>query len=267
MQSFIRPLVIPTVAIVVAVMVVNQLKFGSPFNSGYGQWLEAGGTSHDRFSLSFIGPALSSFLFRPGNANIFIHAPSLLIALFGLPAFLRRNRSEALLLLTVSAVIFVGVIPFSSWAGEWCYGPRYLLPIVLIGTLPRIEVGEWLLRAPRRTMVPITILIGVILIWSFTMQVRINSLHYFTFHRTQAFFATFQNPDISAWYGGLFHRGILHRDLIRSREGRGEFPPAVILRNLVPPERRGEVERVLLPVLHEAVRPNFILLAWPERVD
>ena len=99
------------------------------------------------------------------------------------------------------------------------------------------------------------------------MQVRINSLHYFTFHRTQAFFAQFQNPDISAYYASLFHRGILHRDLIRSRKGRGEFPPAGTLRALVPPEARGEVERALLPMLHEAVRPNFLLLTRPERVD
>ncbi len=264
-RALIRPLVIPTVVIVVAVLLVNQIKFGSPFNSGYGQWLGADGQSHDRFAFSYLVPAVSSFLFRPGNANIFIHAPSLLVALFGLPAFLRRNRSEALFLLAVSAVIFLGVIPFSSWAGEWCYGPRYLLPIVLIGTLPRIEVGEWLLRAPRRIAAPITITVGAVLFWSFSMQVRINSLHYFTFHRTQAFFAPFQNPDISAYYGGLFHRGILHRDLIRSRERRGEFPPAAILRELVPPEGRGEVERALLPVLHEAVRPNFLLLLRPGR--
>ncbi|MFC1529855.1 hypothetical protein ACFL6R_03955 [Gemmatimonadota bacterium] len=266
-RALIRPLVIPTIAIVIAVLLVNQLKFGSPFTSGYGQWLGADGQSHDRFAFSWIGPAISSFLFRPGNANIFIHAPSLLVALFGLPAFLRRNRSEALFLLAVIVVIFLGVIPFSSWAGEWCYGPRYLLPIVLIGTLPRIEVGEWLLRAPRRIAAPIAITVGAVLLWSFSMQVRINSLHYFTFHRTQAFFAPFQNPDISAYYGGLVHRGILHRDLIRSREGRREFPPAATLRELAPPERRGEIERALLPVLHEAVRPNYLLFVRPGRID
>ncbi len=257
-RSLIRPLLVPTVAIVVLLLMVNQIKFGSPFTSGYGQWLGADGRAHDHFGISYFFTAVSSFLFKPGNANVFIHVPPLLVALFGLPAFLRRHRPEALFLLTVAGAIFVGVSCFSSWAGEWCYGPRYLLPIALIGTLPRIEVGEWLLKVPRRVAAPITIIIGVILLWSFGMQVRINALHYFTFHRTQAFFATFQNPEISEYFEDLFHRGVLHRDLIRYREGRGEFPPATILREMVPPEVRGEVDRELSDYLSRAAEPNFL---------
>lgn len=259
MRQLIRPLLVPTVAIVALVLIVNQIKFGSPFTSGYGQWLGADGRSHDHFGLTYLGQAFTSFLFRSGNANVFIHVPPLLVALFGIPAFLRRYRPEALFLLAVAGVIFLGVSCFSSWAGEWCYGPRYLLPIALIGTLPRIEVGEWLMKAPRRVAAPIVLIIGAILFWSFGMQVRINSLHYFTFHRTRAYFATFQNPEISRYYGNLFHRGMLHRDLIRYRNGNGEFPPATILREMVPPEVRGEVDRELSAFLSEAARPNFLL--------
>ncbi|MFC1629268.1 hypothetical protein ACFL3H_09195 [Gemmatimonadota bacterium] len=257
-RLLVRPLLLPTAAIIVLLLVVNQIKFGSPFNSGYGQWQGADGQAHDHFGISYLITATTSFLFKPGNANVFIHVPPLLVALFGLPAFLRRHRSEALFLLTVAGTIFVGVSCFSSWAGEWCYGPRYLLPIALIGTLPRIEVGEWLLKVPRRVAAPITILIGVVLLWSFGMQVRINSLHYFSFYRTQAFFAAFPNPEISGYYKGLFHRGVLHRDLIRYREGRGEFLPATILREMVPLEAREEVDRELSDYLNRAVEPNFL---------
>ena len=259
------PLLIPTAVIVVAVLVVNQLKFGSPFTTGYGQWLGPDGRVHDRAGFSYLLTALPAFLLKPGNANLFLHAPPLLVALFGLPAFLKRYRREAGFILTVMGAILFGVACFSNWAGEWCYGPRYLLPVALIGTLPRIEVGEWLLRAPRRVAAPITLVVGAVLLWSFVMQVRINSLHYFAFHRTRAFFTPFEVPAIADYYGRLLHRGIVHRDLIRDREGRGEFPPAAMLRERVPPEGRGELERQLIPLLADAARPNFLILDGRER--
>ena len=82
-----------------------------------------------------------------------------------------------------------------------------------------------------------------------------------------AFFAAAQHPDIAAYYSRLLHRGILHRDLIRDREGRGEFPPAAILRSSVPSEARGEVERQLIPMLAAVAESNFLLLRDRETVD
>ena len=251
---------LPSLVIILLVLGINQLKFGSMFESGYGQWLDPEGLVHDRFDLKVFSTAFSAFLFGKGNANIFVHCPLLLFGLFGLPLFIRKHRTESLFLLFVFLSHFLVLCCFSSWRGERCYGPRYLLLIAMIGSLPFIRLIEWLCARRLKALAGAALaLICAVLVWSAGMQVRVNSLHYFVYHNTKTFFAEFGHPQIDRYFNSLIHRGILHRDLIAHREGRRVFPPVKVLIDTLPPERRSEILRPIDQYIIQVSQSNYLL--------
>jgi len=74
------------------------------------------------------------FLFSPGK-SIFLFAPPVLLALWGLPALWRRDRGLA----TIAAISLPLALGFyaryTQWEGGYCFGPRYLVPALLLLSL------------------------------------------------------------------------------------------------------------------------------------
>ncbi len=130
-----RSFIFPVVLILCAVGLVNQVKFGGPFLSGYHQWF-------DPPNPHTVWDVLYDFVFSI-QWSFFVCFPPLLLALMGLRRFFRQHWDEAVFLLAVLGVFFAVVEPRQSWRGEWAYGSRYFVFILPLLALPALYPLEW----------------------------------------------------------------------------------------------------------------------------
>jgi hypothetical protein len=86
---------------------------------------------------------LAGYLLSPGK-SIFLFAPPLIAALFGLQKMWLRNRGLAI----VAAFSLPGYLLFFSkltnWEGGYCFGPRYMMPalaLFCLGLGPAFETS------------------------------------------------------------------------------------------------------------------------------
>ena len=89
---------------------------------------------------------LRGFLLSPGDSML-VYTPLLLLTPFALPGFFKRHRAEAAFVLGQSVLYLVLFSMFPNWHGLWCFGPRYMVPIVPLLMLP---LGAWLEARGRR---------------------------------------------------------------------------------------------------------------------
>jgi hypothetical protein len=152
----------------------NAYRFGSPFNTGYTQWVQ-----ESRLFRADIIPALAGFLFSK-QRSIFLNFPLMIFALPGWVAFGKQHRFDAITALFFGGVLLVINAAFRNWQGNSCYGPRYLLPVAPILSLPFIHVLEWLARSNDKIRKPAVsfVMIGALL-YSFVLQVEVNTLPFF----------------------------------------------------------------------------------------
>lgn len=118
----------------IALLLYNQVRWGSPFRSGY----EAVTTNFWRESL-FVG--LWGPLFSLGK-SVFLFSPPLLLALFGWRLLLRHRSQVAWAILVTVAPVLVVYARYIFWAGDWGWGPRYWLFAVPMLLLPMAELFE-----------------------------------------------------------------------------------------------------------------------------
>ncbi len=183
-------LLLPSVIAVALVLSLNQHRFGSALEAGYSQWVtdvgDAGwaapGFSTGQWSPALLGHVCGSSCFREGIRTSF--STSRCLALVGVPAFWRKHRLDCAFLAFVFSTNLVALFFFASWRGEWCYGPRYLVPVLMVGVLPAVEAAGWL-RGSARSAVGIAglSLLGLILAVSLRLQVCVNSLPYFAYNQ------------------------------------------------------------------------------------
>lgn len=120
----------------------NAARWGSPFDTGYGETLSLARES--------IAVGLWGMFLSPGK-SVFLYSPPLLLAAFALPRFVREHRDLAVAI----AVVVVPPVLFTArllpWAGDYAWGPRYLvfaipllwLPaVVSLGNVPRFIKGS-----------------------------------------------------------------------------------------------------------------------------
>ena len=152
----------------------NAYRFGSPFNTGYTQWVQ-----ESRLFRADIIPALAGFLFSK-QRSIFLNFPLMIFALPGWLTFGKQHRFDAITALFFGGVLLVINAAFRNWQGNSCYGPRYLLPVAPILSLPFIHVLEWLARSRDKICKPAvgSVMIGALL-YSFVLQVEVNTLPFF----------------------------------------------------------------------------------------
>lgn len=124
-----------------SVFLYNYARFGDPFSTGRET------VTHPLVGRPLQG--LRGLLFSPAK-SIFLYSPLHVLGLVGLVRSL-RSRSEVVLPLLG---IFLGQVALVStlafWAGEWAWGPRYLVatsPLVILGAPFAFEAGKrWTLR-------------------------------------------------------------------------------------------------------------------------
>jgi hypothetical protein len=167
----------PTLAIVSVIGVVHWIKFGSPFLTGYHQWRS------DQHTLSGdIVEGVYGFLFSI-QRSVFIHFPVLLVSMLSLRKFWNRHRIDMILSVTVFLVYLSLIGKLPSWKGEDCYGPRYLLFVLPVLSLPFVLVLDDLINLRDRFMrLVASIVFGSVLWVSVSAQVDINRLPFMTYY-------------------------------------------------------------------------------------
>ena len=75
---------------------------------------------------------LWGLLLSPGK-SAFLYSPTIVLCLLGLRGLWRRQKRLAQAIVLLSIVHLALISSLSFWAGDWCWGPRYLvLPLALL---------------------------------------------------------------------------------------------------------------------------------------
>ncbi len=160
-------------------LIYNNIRFGSFWNFGY----NTGRDAIFGFSVSPLS-GLYGFLFSPGK-SIFVYSPVLVAALMGAMALHRRRRAESILLWTISSAVALTYSRWWAWHGDWCWGPRFLVPLVPLMLLPLLPVLESYRQIRAAGKAALVLLIGM----SFYVQVlgtTVNFYEYIMISRHQA---------------------------------------------------------------------------------
>ena len=113
----------PAAGAVLLFLALNQVRFGDPFESGYGAPMAGG-----KFFSHPPHHGLAGLLISPGSGLLWL-APGVLLAPFGVAwARARGERLFPLTLLGVVVAVFGPIAFTATWHGAWTYGPRYVLP-------------------------------------------------------------------------------------------------------------------------------------------
>lgn len=242
LRYFLQPIVsfgIPVMFSLGVILWVNNYKFGSPFESGYGQWQESG---KPIFSGSFFS-GLAHFFFDP-QYSIFIYFPLLTFALFGYGSFFKNFRKETFLLLGIGITLLLVNSKLLAWSGGWGYGPRYLLVMLPLVSLPFLEVLEWIWEK-RKSFRGLLVggLIALVLMTSLKLQMNVNALSFFVSFRLQKMLASFHDPEIEHYFSTRPF-GIINRDLLDFKEGE---PLSVLasVENKLSPEKKEQLHQFI----------------------
>lgn len=201
---------LPLLIFICLLLATNWLKFGSPFSTGYTQWSQE---SHP-FATNIWPGILGLIIGKQGS--VFLHFPVLIFAMIGWPMFFRSHTREAQLIVAFAAVLFLVVSAFTNWKGSSCYGPRYLLPVLPLASVPFVyfvdrirHLGNnalrWLLRG----------VLFASLAYSFVLQIGVNSLPFFFWYDLLTIAE--QNAAASSYLDA--HFGTINLDFIRDELG------------------------------------------------
>ena len=159
----------PAAALVLALafhLGYNLARFGSPFETGYGQ--QASFSAYRTpFLVGFYG-----LLFSSGKGLLWF-APALWLAPFGLGSSRSQTPAESATrwALLPWAAAFALYSPFEHWAGDGSWGPRYLVPLLPVGFL-------WVARALDRAPRPRRIAAALLAAAGLTVQVAGVSIYF-----------------------------------------------------------------------------------------
>ena len=127
----------------IANLAYNQARFGDPLETGSRE-VALHCTGSDRVAVLFshsIPQGLASYLVSPQRGLAWF-APLVLAAAWGWPGLARRAPLATAALLAATLAETVVYAAFVGWHGAWCWGPRYILCLSAVLTLPLAEVIE-----------------------------------------------------------------------------------------------------------------------------
>ncbi len=141
--------------------VYNLVRFGSPLETGYG-------SEAVRFTGSF-RDGLLGLLVSPGR-GLFVYCPLALLSVIGARRFFAKHRGEGLFVASAFVVALVFYAGWYEWDGGWCWGPRFLMPVVPLLVLPACEI---VVRPPRalfgRVLVGVVVGLSTLIAFSGTL--------------------------------------------------------------------------------------------------
>jgi len=111
----------------------NNSLFGSPFDFGVPAVAENGKDLDSWHNPLWVG--IFGFLVSPGK-SVFLFCPPVILGMIGLPRLWRQNRGMSVVCGAAPAINLFMYSIRTQWEGGYCYGPRYLVPSLILLTLP-----------------------------------------------------------------------------------------------------------------------------------
>ena len=225
----------------------NWYRFGSPFTTGYGQW------EKEKYFLSGnpVG-GLYGYLFDP-QKSIFLYFPVLFFALFRFRSFLKKYTHEFGFVLVVFLVFYIINSFFINWRGDWCYGPRYLLFVLPVLSLPVLKLfetetkfGSQLVSRILKCTLVLTLMASAL------CQTCVNLLAFETPYNTIDYFSRAKNENVSSYLKSPFW--VINLDVLRHKMGQQVFPPLQILK----PKISGESFQKHSTFINSQCTTNFL---------
>jgi hypothetical protein len=140
-----RPVMITAVLVALAGIVYlarNASLYGNLADFGYPATAEGGRELNTFHTPLLVG--LTGFLISPGK-SVLLFFPVLPLAIAALGRLWQRDRGMAVVCGATPAVYIVFYSTYTQWEGIYCWGPRYIVPaLVLLG----VAVSEWLADPP-----------------------------------------------------------------------------------------------------------------------
>ena len=159
---------LPLAAAGLSLVAYNLVRTGNLLGMGY--------SANETFSTP-LWWGLAGLLVSPGK-SLFLYSPLLLAALFGIPALVRRDRATALLSLGVVAVYPLFFARWFIWDGGWCWGPRFLVPVLPFLSLFLAPVVKRALGPSPRLIKGLLATLGVLSVWVQTLGVLVDFNRY-----------------------------------------------------------------------------------------
>jgi hypothetical protein len=109
--------------------IINFLRFGNPFESGYGNTI--------KFSADFFLRDWFGYLFS-FERGLLTFSPILLVALLGLFYVPLKDRKPSFIIGITTLIWYTTMCFWVSWQGGYCWGNRLLVPVVPLLLLPLV---------------------------------------------------------------------------------------------------------------------------------
>jgi len=148
----------------------NFIRYGGIWQFGYGT---------GRGAMGFCTPlyvGLWGLFLSPGK-SFFLYTPLAILSLLSLRCFFQKNKAEALLFLSIVIIYTLPHARWCLWAGDWAWGPRFLLVIIPYLILPCGRFFEKWNRKSRIARRAVIVLIS----FSLVIQVLGSTIHPFSF--------------------------------------------------------------------------------------
>jgi hypothetical protein len=148
----------------------NVVRFGSALNFGY---------STGRDSLGFGTPLYVGLwgLFASPGKTFFLYTPVSMLGIACFSRFLKRYPAEGLVFIGICTVYVVPHAMWWAWAGDWAWGPRFLLPITPYFILPiGMFLEEWYEKSFLRRVLVVSLI--VFSLWIQVLGVFIHPFSY-----------------------------------------------------------------------------------------
>ncbi|HEV3009818.1 MAG TPA: hypothetical protein VGX52_12345 [Burkholderiales bacterium] len=223
-------LVLPPLAAVAVIGLVNTVKFGSPLLTGYHTW-----RPEVTALTGSLADGLWGFLFSP-RFSVFLHYPLLVLALAGAPGFWRRHRMDAIAMAAVAVPFLLLTSKMPLWAGEFGYGPRYLLFMVPVLSLPAIVFADAIIDSIRTWRARAWAAAALAcLAYSAYLQVQVNRLGFWTYYEARSVLEVAYSDSAADWFRDR-HVGVVCADLLRHRRDLTALPWFPEFRRKVSPQ-------------------------------
>ncbi len=143
LRSYVARLVAAGAVMAAPVVVAGLVTLWYNF-ARFGDALDAGYLAIERFS-GRLDQGIPGLLLSPGRGLIF-YVPLVWLLVPALPAFWRKWRAEAIVILLLAVSQTLLYARWHVWFGGWCWGPRFLAPLMPFLVL---LLGVWLERTWR----------------------------------------------------------------------------------------------------------------------
>lgn len=135
----------------------NFIRFGNPLDTGYGEHVSY-------WTTPFLKGAYG-LLFSNGR-GLFIYAPLIILAIAGMTRAFKKNRDVTLFGISSTLLFVAFYAKWYMWEGGWCWGPRYLIPLLPVILMPAIHLfGKEnispLMRIVKLLIIPVSFLISL----------------------------------------------------------------------------------------------------------